>query len=96
MDLLVAAVQDVRVARQAQVLQCEVTLLVNMSIVILRYFRSDVLVVRWRLVLRLVSFIFILNVDLALQPSSNIRRNHQATRPVLVVGAGLSYHVERV
>ena len=97
MDLLVAAVQDVCVARQAQVLQCEVALLVNMSIVILRYFRSDVLVVRWRLVLRLVSFIFILNVDLALQPSSDIGRDHQAARPVLVVrGAGLPHHVERV
>ena len=65
-DLLVTAVQDVRVARQAQVLQREVALLVNMSIVILRYFGSDVLVVRWRLVFRFMSFIFILNVYLAL------------------------------
>lgn len=71
-------------------------MLVNMSIVILRYFGSDVLIVRWRLVLRLVSFIFILNVDLALQPSTDIGRDNQATRPVLVVGAGLPYHVERV
>ena len=96
-DLLVRTVQDVSVARQAQVLQREVTLLVNVSVVILRYFGPDVLVFRWRLILRLVSFIFILNVDLALQPSSNIRRDYQASRPVLVVASGrLPYHVEGV
>jgi hypothetical protein len=70
---------------------------VNVSVVILRYFGSHVLVLRWRLFLRLVSFIFILNVDLALQPSSNIRRYHQAARPVLVVARRrLPYHVEGV
>jgi hypothetical protein len=44
-DLLVRAVEDVRVARQTQVLQREVALLVNMPVVVLRYFGPDVFVV---------------------------------------------------
>jgi hypothetical protein len=45
-----------------------------------------------------VSFIFILNVDLALQASSDIRCHDQAARPVLVIAAASlpSHHVESV
>ena len=66
-----------------------------MPVVILWDFRSYIFVVSRRLFFRFMSFIFILNVYLTLQSSTNIRRHNQAARPMLVVSS-LANHVECV
>lgn len=60
---LIRVIKDIRVACQTQVLQCEVTLFMNMSVVVLRNFRANIIFI---FIFRFMSFIFILYVDLSL------------------------------
>lgn len=60
---------------QAQILQSEISLLVNMSVMVLGDFWAHVFVVCLSLLFWFVSFIFVLDVDLTLQPRPNIWLN---------------------
>ena len=84
--LEVVVIDLISVACQTQILKGEVPLLVDVSIVVLRNLRPDIVVFSFgRLVLWFLSLYFVLNVNLALQACSDVGRHDQASGPLFIV-----------